>query len=62
MSILQITIAIALLTALIFILLHFVKYHKTNAEMLADLFNKCCREDGVENNAYARKKENSNRG
>lgn len=47
MSILQIAIAIALLTALIFILLHFVKYRKTNAEMLADLFNKCCRKDGA---------------
>lgn len=44
--ILQIAIAIALSTALIFILLHFVKYRKTNAEMLADLFNKCCRKDG----------------
>lgn len=62
MSILQIAIAVVLLTALIFILFHFVKYRKTNAEMLADLFNKCCREDRMENNAYARKKENPNCG
>jgi hypothetical protein len=44
-EILQVLIAVILLIGLIFILLHFVKYRKTNAEMLADLFNKCCREE-----------------